>query len=66
MEGIQKGYLSVKNGIQKGEESDLGAEPPRIKFYLVPTRGGIVGGSGRAHNLICHDKLLKSQQVNHL
>ena len=66
MEGIQKGYLFCQKWYVKGKESDLGAEPSRIKFCLVRTRGDIVGGSGRAYNFICHVKFVKSQQVNHL
>ena len=28
--------FSVKNDIEKGKGLDLGAEPPRIKLFLVP------------------------------
>ena len=31
-----KGVLFLQNGMKKGKGSDLGAEPSRIKFYLVP------------------------------
>ena len=33
---IQTGYLFCQNGIQKGTELDLGAEPPHIEFFRVP------------------------------
>ena len=36
IEGIQKGYLFVKNGIWKGKGLDLGAEPPCINICWVP------------------------------
>ena len=38
MQGIQKGLLFFlkKFYIQKGRGLDLGAEPPRIRLWLVP------------------------------
>ena len=38
MQGIQKGLLFFKKKfyIQKGRGLDLGAEPPRIRLWLVP------------------------------
>lgn len=36
MEGTQKGYLFCQKWYIKGKGSDLGAEPSRIKFVLVP------------------------------
>ena len=41
----ERGIFSAKNGIQKGKGSDLGAEPPRIKFFLVrsPLPGRHIG-----------------------
>ena len=32
----ERGVFSAKNGILKGKGSDLRAEPPRVKFFLVP------------------------------
>ncbi len=37
-----EGYLCGKNGIRKG--LDLGAEPLRMMFFRVPTRGEKVSG----------------------
>ena len=36
MEGIRKEYLVCQKWYIKGKGSELGAEPPRIKFRLVP------------------------------
>ena len=32
MEGIGKGFLFLKNVIEKGKELDFGVEPPRTNF----------------------------------
>ena len=55
----ERGIFSAKNGICKGKGSDLGAEPPRIKFFLVPHRD-ITWARGdmkfiRVFNPICHE-----------
>lgn len=36
IEGTQKGYFFCQKWYIKGKGSDLGAEPSRIKFVLVP------------------------------
>ena len=43
IEGIRKGYLSVKNGIFKGKRLDLGAEPTLIKLCCVLPPSFILG-----------------------
>ena len=39
MEGIQKGILSVKNGMWKGKGLNPGAEPPQRNQWWVPFQG---------------------------
>lgn len=59
-----KGVLSmVKNGILRGKESDLGAEPPRIRLCWVPPpppppRGKRLG-LGRTNKVDIIDKVKK-------
>ena len=68
MEGTQKGYLFCQKWYIKGKGSDLGAEPSRIKFVLVPPSLSSSGNDHKAdvsfYNLLYHLESCSLQDPN--